>query len=207
MIRIKNLKKLYGDRVVLDITELDIKIGECIILSGHNGSGKSTLLKIIAGAVKKSSGEVISDGQIYYLPQQSLSFNKSVRSNILFCLKGSRKEKNELCEIILSAFDLKHLENKNAKTLSGGECQRLALARVLCRKADIVLLDEPTSAADSKGRTLINNLICQYCEKTGCTLIMTTHIADYPDFKNLRIIELYDGKILNDTKAGNTDDA
>ena len=106
MINIKNLKKLYGDRVVLDITELDIKKGECIILSGHNGSGKSTLLKIIAGAITKSSGDVISEGQIYYLPQQSLSFNKSVKSNILFCLKGSRKEKNELCEIILSAFDL-----------------------------------------------------------------------------------------------------
>ena len=78
---------------------------------------------------------------------------------------------------------------------------------MLCRKADIVLLDEPTSAADSKGRILINNLIGQYCEKTGCTLIMTTHIADYPVLKNLRIIELYDGKILNDTKAGNTYDA
>ena len=96
---------------------------------------------------------------------------------------------------------------QNITSLSGGERNILQLAKVSASKANMLLLDEPTSAADSKGRILINNLIGQYCEKTGCTLIMTTHTGDYPDFKNLRIIELYDGKILNDTKAGNTYDA
>lgn len=200
MIRINNLKKQYGDRIAVDIPELEIEQGEHIILTGHNGSGKSTLLKILAGTENKTEGDVLSQGQIYYLPQQSLPFNKSVKSNVLFCLDGKRNEMNELSEKILSSFNLKHLENKNAKTLSGGECQRLALSRVLCKKGDIILLDEPTSAADSKGRQLINELICEYCEKTGCTLVMTTHTGEFPDLNNLRIIELCDGKIKSDTK-------
>ena len=207
MIKINNLKKIYGDRVVLDISDLEIKKGECVILTGHNGSGKSTLLKILADTENRTDGNVLTDGHIYYLPQQSLPFNKSVKSNILYCLEGKRKDKHKLCEIILSAFNLKHLENKNAKTLSGGECQRLALARVLCKKGDIILLDEPSSAADSKGRQLINKLISQYCEKTDCTLVMTTHTGEYPNLKNLRIIELCDGKIKSDTKEDNGYDA
>ena len=200
MIKINSLKKLYGDRTVLDIPELEISKGEHIILIGHNGSGKSTLLKILAGTEKQTEGEVLTKGQIYYLPQQSLPFNKSVKSNILCCLGGKRKDKREVCEKMLDAFNLKQLESKNAKTLSGGECQRLALSRVLCRRGDIILLDEPSSAADSKGRELINKLISDYCEKTGCTLVMTTHTGEYPKLNKLRIIELCDGKIISDTR-------
>lgn len=207
MIKINGLKKLYSDRTVLDIPFLEIKNGECVILTGHNGSGKSTLLRILAGTENKTAGDVLTDGQIYYLPQQNLPFNKSVKSNILYCLDGKKTEKNELCQRILETFNLKHLENKNAKTLSGGECQRLALARVLCKKGDIILLDEPTSAADSKGRELINRLICEYCEKTGCSLVMTTHTEEYPKLKKLRIIELCDGKIKSDTREDDSYDA
>ena len=111
MIKINNLKKLYGDRTVLDIPFLEIKNGECVILTGHNGSGKSTLLRILAGTENKTEGDVLTDGQIYYLPQQNLPFNKSVKSNILYCLDGKKTEKNELCQRILKAFNLKHLEN------------------------------------------------------------------------------------------------
>ncbi|MBQ3135924.1 MAG: energy-coupling factor ABC transporter ATP-binding protein [Clostridia bacterium] len=207
MIKINNLKKLYGERTVLDIPLLEIKSGECVVLTGHNGSGKSTLLKILAGTVKENEGKAISEGKIYYLPQQSIPFNKSVKANILFCLDGKRKIKRELCDDVLNAFELKQFENKSAKTLSGGECQRLALARVLCRKGDIILLDEPSSAADNKGRALINELIKQYCEKTGCTLIMTTHTGEFPKISNLRIIELCDGKIKKDSMTGEINDA
>lgn len=207
MIKINGLKKIYGDRAVLDIPELKIKNGEHVILKGHNGSGKSTFLRILAGTENKTEGEVFSEGQIYYLPQQSLPFNKSVKSNLQYCLDGKRKDKQELCEVLLNVFNLKYLENKNAKTLSGGECQRLALARVLCKKGDIILLDEPSSAADSTGRKLINKLIGEYCEKTGCTLIMTTHTDEYPNLKKFRLIELCDGKIKSDTKEADCYDA
>ena len=202
MIEIKSLAKLYGDRRVLDIAFLSIKKGELVVLKGHNGSGKSTLLKIIAGTERKTEGEVKTEGSIFYLPQQSLPFNKSVMQNLLFCLQGDKKSKNELCSRVLTAFELKHLENKNAKTLSGGECQRLALARVLCRKADIILLDEPSSAADEKGRRLINELVCRYRRETGCSVIMTTHTGELPQENDVRIIELCDGKIISDEGGG-----
>lgn len=195
MITITNLKKSYGNRVVLDIDSLSVKKGECVVLVGHNGSGKSTLLKILAGTLRQSEGEFSSEGKLYYLPQNCLAFNRSVRRNITYCLEGDRKSKNARCEEILTAFNLKHLENKNAKTLSGGECQRLCLARVLSRKADIILLDEPTSAADKESRAIINSLILSYQKKTGCTVIMTSHTEEIPDFECYKTISLCDGKI------------
>lgn len=200
MIKAENLKKVYGDRTVLDIESLEIKKGECVVLTGHNGSGKSTLMKIIAGTLKPSHGSVKTKGEIYYLPQNSLPFNKSVRKNILYCLKGNKRSKNELCEKLLEAFNLKHLESKNAKNLSGGECQRLALCRVLSRKADIILLDEPTSAADSESRKKVNRLIAEYHIKTGCTLIMTSHTDDLPEGIDIKVIKLADGRIIKEEK-------
>ncbi len=207
MIEIKGLVKKYADRTVLDIADLKIKKGELVVLTGHNGSGKSTLIKILAGTLKATEGQVKTDGRIYYLPQQSLPFNKSVSKNLLYCLDGDKKSKKEQCEKLLDAFNLKHLEKKNAKTLSGGECQRLALARVLCRKSDIILLDEPSSAADAESRRLINELIAEYHKQTGCTVVMTTHTGELPETDKLRVIELCDGKIINDTKAVYKDDA
>lgn len=204
MIEIKDLTKKYGERAVLDIDSLTVKKGELVVLTGHNGSGKSTLLKILAGTLKPTEGEFKCEGTVYYLPQQSLPFNKSVSKNLLYCLEGDKRSKRERCEKILGAFNLKHLGSKNAKTLSGGECQRLALARVLCRRADIILLDEPSSAADKESRALINELIVKYHKQTGCTVVMTTHTGEMPDSDRLRVIELCDGKIR---RAGDKDDA
>lgn len=203
MIEIKNLTKTYGNRTVLDIDSLSVKKGECIVLTGHNGSGKSTLIKILAGTLKQSSGEVKKSGQVYYLPQSCLPFNKSVKGNITYCLSGNRKEKFARCDKILQAFNLKHLENKNAKTLSGGECQRLCLARVLCKKADIILLDEPASAADKESRAIINSLVVKYQKQTGCTVIMTSHTEELPLFEKVRIIKLCDGRITEAKEESN----
>ena len=130
-----------------------------------------------------------------------------MQKNLLFCIEGDKKSKNELCDKVLDALELRKLESKNAKTLAGGECQRLALGRVICKKGDIILLDEPSSAADSYGRKLINRIICRYVEKTGCILIMTTHTGELPEIEDLRIIELCDGKILKDEKRGKGNDA
>lgn len=195
MIEIQNLKKVYGDRTVLDIPYLKIENHEKLILTGHNGSGKSTFLKILAGIIKADAGSVSLDGQLYYLPQQSIPFDKSVRKNILYALEGNKKEKETVCEEILKRLNLTHLKNKNAKTLSGGECQRLALGRVLAKKGDILLLDEPTSAADSESAKLIQKEIENYCKETGCILIMTTHSREEAESIDGRKIIFSDGKI------------
>ena len=87
MITLKNIKKTYGDRTVLDIENLTFSKGETVAIVGPNGSGKSTLLKIIADTVKSDGGDIERNGKILYLPQQSVPFRKSVRKNILFSMK------------------------------------------------------------------------------------------------------------------------
>ncbi len=200
MIEIKKLKKLYGDRTVLDIESLTVKKGETLIIAGPNGSGKSTLLKIIAGVIKETSGCVSSKGEIYYLPQQSVPFGKTVRKNILFSAKNKQDSKNR-CDILLDELALSHLAEKNALGLSGGECQRLALGRVLMNKGDFLLLDEPTSAADIEGTELIEKAIKRYHAETGCGIIITTHSPAQALAFADRIIILNSGRIAEQGSA------
>ena len=174
MLELKKIKKNYGERTVLDISCLTVKKGETVAVVGPNGSGKSTLLKIIAGVIKSDSGTVKTDGKIYYLSQQNIPFKMSVRKNILFSMKN-KENKEARCDEILRELSLDFLKDKSAKGLSGGECQRLALGRILANKGDFLLLDEPSSAADIEGTEIIEGAIRRYKEKTGCGIIMTTH--------------------------------
>lgn len=199
MITLKGIKKTYGERTVLDIETLTFRKGETVAVIGPNGSGKSTLLKIIADTVKADIGELKREGKIYYLPQQSIAFRKSVRKNILFSAEDS-DGKERSCDEILSRLGLSHLADKNAKGLSGGETQRLALGRILINSGDFLLLDEPTSATDIEGTEIIEGALIQYREKTGCGIIMTTHSPAEALKLADRIIMLCDGKILEDGK-------
>lgn len=199
MLKLKDVKKCYGERTVLDIDKLRLNKGETVAVIGPNGSGKSTLLKILADVIKSDGGQTERSGEIYYLPQQNVPFGKSVRRNILYCVKkGEGKE--AVCDEMLAALGLTALADKNAKGLSGGERQRLALARVLVNEGDFLLLDEPSSAADIEGTELIEKAIADYRDKTGCGIIMTTHSPAQALKLADRIIMLCDGKIIEDGK-------
>lgn len=197
MLKIENLKKNYGDRTVLDIASLNVSKGETVVIVGPNGSGKSTLLKILSGVTDKTEGEFELSGEVYYLPQQSVPFGKTVRKNILFSAKD-KDEKEERCDEILKRMSLSHLENKKAKGLSGGECQRLALSRILINKADFLLLDEPSSAADIEGTEIIEKAIKEYKKETGCGVLMTTHSPRQARDLADRIIMLHEGRIAEE---------
>lgn len=199
MIKVTKAVKKYGDRTVLDVSSLTFTKGETTVIVGPNGSGKSTLLKIIAGIIKADEDDISKDGRILYLPQQSIAFSKTVKKNILMCLDTNDKE--EKCDSILTQMNLIHLKDKNAKTLSGGECQRLALSRILAKEADFIILDEPTSAADVEGTEIMEKAICDYKEKYGCGVIMTTHSPHQAKIMGDRIIMLCDGKLAEDGKA------
>lgn len=199
MIKLQNIKKTYGERTVLDIESQNFKKGETVAIVGPNGSGKSTLLKIIADIIKSDDGEIERNGKILYLPQQSLPFRKSVRKNILYSMESS-DNKEIRCNEILKQLGLSHLRDKNAKGLSGGEAQRLALGRVLVNESDFMLLDEPSSAADIDGTELIEKAITDYKNKTGCGVIMTTHSPIQALKLADRIIMLNSGKIAEDGK-------
>lgn len=197
MLEIKNLRKTYGDRTVLDIDSLRINKGETVVIVGPNGSGKSTLLKILSGVIAETEGEINLDGELYYLPQQSIPFRKSVRKNILFSAKESA-DKELRCDKLLEKLGLSHLAEKNAKGLSGGECQRLALGRILINSCDLLLLDEPSSAADIEGTEIIEKAIKEYREETGCAILMTTHSPAQALNLADRIIMLHEGKIVEE---------
>lgn len=200
MIEIQKAVKKYSDRTVLDVSDLIFRRGETAVIVGPNGSGKSTLLKIIAGIIKADESNISSKGKILYLPQQSIAFSKTVKKNLLFSCENS-KDKEKRCEELLRKLNLYHLKDKNAKTLSGGECQRLALSRILINEADFLVLDEPSSAADIEGMEIMEKAIKEYKEKYGCGIIMTTHSPKQAKTMGDRIIMLCDGRAVEDGKT------
>lgn len=193
MINITKLKKEYRERTVLDIDKLEIKDGEMLAVAGANGSGKTTLLKILAGQLKRTDGELSLPENVLYMPQQSYAFRGNLLENIT--LGKADKEKGEK---LLEKLELSHLKDKKAVSLSGGELQRLSLCRILVRKAELLLLDEPTSACDAKGAELVVEAIKEYRKETGCTVIMTTHSPALAINAADRLIILNNGKIEAD---------
>lgn len=194
MITVEHILKKYGDRTVLDVSSLQFKKGETTVIAGPNGSGKSTLLKILASTLKADINISEVNGRILYLPQQVVAFSKTVEKNVLFSM--NEKENSESrCREILEETELLHLKDRNAKTLSGGECQRLALSRLLVNKADFLILDEPASAADVEGCEIIERAIKNYQKKYGAGVIMTTHSPKQALTMGDRIIILCDGKV------------
>ncbi len=190
MISIKNLKKCYGERTLLDIRELEIHDGDTVAFAGANGSGKTTLLRILAGTLKATEGEVDISKEVLYLPQQSYAFRGNLLKNIT--LGGA--DKNE-AKHLLEKLELSHLTDKKASSLSGGELQRLALCRLLVRDCRLLLLDEPTSACDAEGAQLVISAIKDYQKKNGCTILMSTHSPVLAANAADRLIILNSGKI------------
>ncbi len=203
MIKITNLIKKYGDRVVLDIDNLTVNNGEAVAVIGPNGSGKSTLLKILGGIIKQSDGVISKPESILYLPQQSIPFDKTVTKNILFGARGDMEKAKKKADALMSELGLTELRDKKATTLSGGELQKTALCRLLINGCELLLLDEPTAAADIEGAELIRKAIAKYRDETGCTLIMTTHSPAEAKTMADRIILLHDGKIAEDGSPEN----
>lgn len=176
MIKLGNIKKTYNNQVVLDIENLSFEEGKVYVVIGPNGSGKSTLVKIIAGLIIDDSGSVkniVSDisGKklnLGYLPQKPYIFDMSLEKNIM--LNGKDKEK---AEKLIKTFNLEHLSGRNAKKFSGGEQQKMGLARFMMQDYDLAILDEPTSAMDEFSKNNAIRIIKEYAKNK--TLIMITH--------------------------------
>ncbi|MCR5485034.1 MAG: ABC transporter ATP-binding protein [Clostridiales bacterium] len=196
MIELLNVKKIYGDRTVLDIPKLSFFEGEAVALAGMNGSGKTTLLRIMANVLKPDSGSVTAPDNILYLPQKPYAFRGSVIENILI---GAKAQKEKAQELLFKA-GLSALSDKPAKSLSGGEWQKAALCRILIRPCKLLLLDEPTAALDAKGTELVSGILKEYKENTGCTLIFSTHSPSLALSAADRLILLRDGKTEADGK-------
>lgn len=178
---LKDLKKTYQGQVVLDLPLLEIPDGKIIAVYGHNGSGKSTLAKILARIIKTDDAKEILPGvKIGYMTQRPLAFKLSLRNNLLQNTdKNHTKQENAArAQMLLKALKLEGLADKNAARLSGGEMQRMSLARILMKDYDLLILDEPTAAVDADTVPLCEELILAYQKRTGCTILIITHAKE-----------------------------
>ena len=194
MFECNRLKKVYRERVVLEIESLSLAQGETLALAGANGSGKTTLLRILAGNLKPTEGEVRTASPILYLPQRSYAFRGTVLDNVLLGANGQKEEALRLLE----ETELLPLKEKKASSLSGGELQRLAFCRLLVRPCKLLLLDEPTSACDAAGAKLLLAALERYREKHGCTVVLSTHTPVVATQAAKRLIILHNGRIEAD---------
>ena len=169
--KIAAFSKTYEGRTVLDFPGMELQPGKTYAIIGANGSGKSTFAKILAGILNPDkSGRVVSGGSVGYMPQKNYAFRMATKANIL--LNGQDTAR---AEKLMDAIQIRHLENKRADKLSGGETARMALVRLMMKHYDMVLLDEPTAAMDMETTLLSERLIADYVQETGCALILVTH--------------------------------
>ena len=167
--KIPAFSKTYDGRTVLDFPGMELQAGKIYAIIGANGSGKSTFAKILAGTLQADRPWKPMAG-IGYMPQKNYAFRMSLKKNLL--LNGS--DKTRAAEL-MEAMQLTALADKRADKLSGGETARMALARLMMKNYDLVLLDEPTAAMDMETTLLSEELIVRYVQRTRCALILVTH--------------------------------
>lgn len=192
MIKLVNIRKRLSENFELCIDELYIKKGDRVALIGSNGSGKSTLLKIIAGYISPEQGTVTFTSENIktgYAPQMPFIFRGSTEKNIrLYDKKTNISELVDKC-------GLKDLLNKKASDLSGGEKQRMCFARMLMQSNNILLLDEPFSAADLQTSEKLCDLLKEICIKNDVTLIFSTHLPSEAIRVANKVLLLNNGKV------------
>lgn len=215
VLEIKNLKKYYGkgDSLVkaLDDVSFDVYKGEMLVLLGNSGCGKSTLLNIIGGMDSPTDGHVLINGEdITQYKDKKLTHYRKEKIGFIFQFYNllpdltalenvrmslSKKDENHLSEKTLELVGLGDQKMKQYPSqMSGGEQQRVSIARALVKNAEIILCDEPTGALDDKTGRKILELLQDIVRKQGQTMIIVTHTTPIADMAN-RVITLRDGKI------------
>ena len=213
-IEIKNLLVQRNKRDVLSIDSLEIKRGEILAVVGPNGAGKSTLLLTLAGLMKPTQGEILFDGKnqnewdeleyrrkIAFVFQDPLLMNMTVEANIVLGLKF-RGEKNFQAQVIKwsKAMGIDGLLKRRASQLSGGEAQRVSLARAFILNPDLLLMDEPFSAVDPPTRVqLLKDLSKVLSEEKRTTIFVTHNLKEAMQYGK-RVAVLIDGKLKQAAK-------
>ena len=211
MITAKNIKKKYNDQEVLRGIDLKIDKNEFVVILGASGSGKSTLLNILSGLEKSDSGEVIYDNEFIsdYSEKQLTKFRKdkigfvfqqyyllnnlTVEQNVKV---GANLADNKEYVDIIKDLGLEDKLSKYPNELSGGEQQRVSIARALAKKPTVLFLDEPTGALDEEtGRKILEYLL-KLKDKSHFTMIMVTHNENIAELAN-KIIHVGSGRITS----------
>lgn len=215
-IEIKNLKFGYNENLILKGVNLDLDQGDFAVIFGENGSGKSTLIKLILGELKKDHGSIILFGidmedfknfdKIGYVPQVNeaikVAFPVSAREYVGLNLYKefsifntiTKKSKSKI-ENTFSTLKIKDLIDRPVNTLSGGQAQRVMIARAMVNNPDILILDEPTVGIDQKSKEDFLDLLVHLNTHHGISILMITHemdiLGDYVD----KVFKLKEGVI------------
>ncbi|AUQ67040.1 ABC transporter ATP-binding protein [Phaeobacter inhibens] len=190
-LEIRNLRRFFDGRAVVDDVSLQIQAGQVTCLLGPSGCGKSTTLRMIAGVEMQDSGEIYVDGKlicdtVFRVPPErreiglmfqdfALFPHLSVADNVAFGLKGSKDEKRARVEELLQKVSLSQYIDEFPHQLSGGEQQRVALARALAPKPRIMLMDEPFSGLDNRLRDGIRDETLTLLKEEDAAVLLVTH--------------------------------
>lgn len=187
--------KTYHGVKVLDFPGLELQPGKIYAILGANGSGKSTFAKIAAG-VLPADQKCRIPGSVGYLPQKPYAFRMTLRKNIL--LTAGRPEQ---ADALMRTLSLTELKEKRADRLSGGETARMAMARLMMKRYDMVILDEPTAAMDMESTSAAEELILKYVRETDCVLILVTHSLQQARRVADEAIYFHKGRLLENGPA------
>lgn len=225
MIEFQNVSKIYqvnsSECVALKDIDLAIKVREFVSIAGPSGAGKSTLLKLLLGHEKPTEGQVLFNGQdISLISSNGLSqfrqrigmifqdfkllSNKTVYENIAFAMEMVGKPTEEIEQDVPQVLDLVGLAEKAdyfSFQLSGGEKQRVSIARSLIHRPDVILADEPTGNLDLLNTWDVVRLLLKINE-LGTTIILATHDREIINSLHQRVISINKGKIIRDEENG-----
>ena len=211
-LEIRNLRRTFDGRAVVDGVSLSIMPGQVTCLLGPSGCGKSTTLRMIAGVEMQDSGEIYVDGKlicdtVFRVPPErreiglmfqdfALFPHLSVADNVAYGLRGSRAEKRARVEELLARVDLLDFIDGYPHQLSGGEQQRVALARALAPRPRIMLMDEPFSGLDNRLRDGIRDETLSLLKEEDTAVLLVTHEPDEAMRMADEIALMRDGKIV-----------
>jgi len=191
---VRGMTKRFGDRVVLDALDLDIRAGEFVAMIGRSGSGKSTLLRALAGLDRDISGSMtVAHPVAVAFQEPRLVPWKRVLANVALGLRGP--EPTKVATDALDEVGLTEQISSWPLTLSGGEAQRVSLARALVRQPSLLLLDEPFSALDALTRISMHRLVLRLWEHHRPAVLLVTHDVDEALALADRILVLGSGQI------------
>ena len=214
----KNISKTFQGKRVLDNIDIEINNAEIVAISGPSGAGKTTLLNILSTLDKpdksNKSSLIIDNEEIFSLGKNSLANLRNQKIGFVFqfhelipelnvlenvCLPGWIKKDNDVkkkAEKLLKYFGLEDFTNKKPLTLSGGEKQRVAIARSLVNNPKIIFADEPTGNLDSKNSKILFDLFFKLRDDYNCSVVIVTHDEKSANICDRKLL-IVDGKIKN----------